>query len=157
MDDVTARICDFIETIGIPVRIEPIAHDTVLPGIDIRNGSLVLDPSKRYWPGDLLHEAGHIAVTAPELRATLCKVPSDGGEEMATIAWSYAASLAIGLDPATVFHDDGYHGNGAAFVEAFSNGQYFGVPLLQWWGMTAEKGKAGLKHAAFPHMHRWLR
>lgn len=157
MDDITARIVRFLKMIEISVALGPISHPTVLPGIDIRSGGLVLDTSQRYWPGDLLHEAGHIAVTAPECRSGLNLVESDGGEEMAAIAWSYAAAVAIGIDPVIVFHEDGYRGAGAAFAEAFAQRNYFGVPLLRYWGMTHEPKDTVPTALAFPAMVRWLR
>ena len=39
------------------------------------------------YPGDMLHEAGHLAVVPPERRLEMDKhAGDDGGEEMAAIA-----------------------------------------------------------------------
>jgi hypothetical protein len=38
------------------------------------------------------------------------KLESTPGEEMAAIAWSYAACVHLGLEPTVVFHSDGYKG-----------------------------------------------
>jgi hypothetical protein len=157
LDEITTRICTFLESIGIPVEIGPIAHETFLPGIAIRNGGLTLDPGQHHWPGDLLHEAGHIAVTAPELRAGLGEIAPDGGAEMAAIAWSYAAGMAIGIAPTAIFHDAGYRGGGAAYADAFASGRYFGVPLLQYWEMTTEPHWQSPGRSIYPAMDRWLR
>ena len=58
-----------------------------------------------------------------------------------------------------LFHDDGYKGGAAAMREAFADGRSGpGVPMLAWYGMTAEPhraAKAGIP--AFPAMQRWLR
>jgi hypothetical protein len=157
-DPDTVRILDFLAEIGIPVRQGTIDGESFLPGIEVRNGGLVIDPARRFFPGDLLHEAGHIACTDPAERPTLCEVQSDPGEEMAAIAWSYAAARAIGIDTRTLFHPDGYLGGSEALAVAFDNGTGPGPPMLQYYGMAAEPHQAeryGLP--AYPQMARWLR
>jgi len=74
-------------------------------------------------------------------------VSADPGEEMAAMAWSYAAALEIGMDPAIVFHSGGYLGGGANFMESYRRKPGIGVPMLQWFEMTED----------FPVMTRWLR
>jgi hypothetical protein len=147
-EPVAERIAGFLVRIGIPLRLE-LAGDGLLPGLTVRDGGIVADPERLLFPGDLLHEAGHIAVTDPAHRATLCEVSDDPGEEMAAIAWSWAAAAELGLEPQVVFHADGYRGGSATIVEAFASRRWFGVPLLACWGMTEE--------ATFPRMIRWLR
>jgi hypothetical protein len=147
-DGLAGRIAGFLAGIGIPVTMEP-AGDGLLPGLAVRGGGIVADPGRLLYPGDLLHEAGHIAVTDPALRPALCDVSDDPGEEMAAIAWSWAAAAELGLDPEVLFHADGYRGGSAAIIDGFSTGRWFGVPLLACWGMTEE--------AIFPRMIRWLR
>jgi hypothetical protein len=62
------------------------------------------------------------------------------------------------LDPAIVFHSDGYRGSAKALIENFTAGRTFGQPLLQCYGMTFEsRHAAGNGAAPFPHMLRWLR
>lgn len=157
-DPDTVRIVDFLAHIGIPVLPGEVPADTFLPGITVRNGGLIVDPARSFFPGDLLHEAGHLAVTEPGLRPTLQEVRDDPGEEMAAIAWSYAAARAIGLDPRVLFHGQGYRGEGDALAAAFDGGGGPGAPLLQYYGMTAEPRHAGaLGLPAYPEMARWLR
>jgi len=157
-DPDTTRILAFLEGIGIPVTRGRIEGDSFLPGIEVRDGGLVLDPARSFYPGDLLHEAGHIAVTDPADRPTLCAVRDDPGEEMAAIAWSYAAARAIGIDTQVLFHADGYKGGGAALAIAFDKGSGPGAPMLQFYGMTAEAHQAeALGLPAYPDMARWLR
>ncbi|MBB4098592.1 hypothetical protein [Sphingomonas kyeonggiensis] len=154
----TIRILVFLEEIGIPVSRGRIEGDSFLPGIEVRDGGLMLDSERAFYPGDLLHEAGHIAVTDPAERPTLSEVRDDPGEEMAAIAWSYAAARAIGIDTQVLFHADGYKGEGAALATAFDNGAGPGAPLLQFYGMTAEAHQAeALGLPAYPQMARWLR
>ena len=143
----TAKILDFIREAGIPVELGDLPGDTVLPGMTVSYGVLIVDPRTLVFPGDLLHDAGHIAVADPA--AGHEAVSSDPGEEMAAIAWSYAAALAIGIDPRIVFHDHGYRGGGDYIAENFAEGRTFGVPLLQFWGLTRDD--------LFPAMLRWRR
>jgi hypothetical protein len=157
-DPVIARIVPFLEQVGIPVIVEPVADDTLLPGATVRHGALVFDPANLPWPGDLLHEAGHIAVTDPAQRKALAEVSQDVSEEMAAMAWSYAAAVAIGIDPAIVFHEGGYQGGGANFLTSYAGDNGIGVPMLQYYGMTAEpRQAAALGREPFPAMTRWLR
>jgi hypothetical protein len=157
LDATAQQVITFIRAIGIPVHIGVISGDTFLPGIEIVNGSLLVDPSKLQYPGDLLHEAGHIAVAAPETRHTMNGNVGENNlmreaEEMMAIAWSYAACLYLDIDPHYVFHEHGYKGGGATIVNDFNEGRYFGVPVLQWLGLTQQTGKA-----AYPNMLKWMR
>lgn len=151
-------ITAFLDRIGIPYAFEPVEPGSFLPGVTVRHGALVFDPETIPYPGDLLHEAGHIAVTDPELRGKIEGVSDSPGEEMAAICWSYAAALELGIDPAVVFHPDGYQGGSASILANFANGQYFGVPLLDYYGMTAEAKWAETRGMEpYPKMARWLR
>ena len=40
-----------------------------MPGLTIVDGTLVVDAVRLAWPGDILHEAAHIALTPPSRRA----------------------------------------------------------------------------------------
>ena len=93
------------------------------------------------------------------LRAPLRLAPSPTpAEEMTSIAWSYAALRHLDLDPAIVFHDDGYKGEAVSLIENFTAGHYFGVPLLQLYGMAVEPSRAAETGVElYPHMLRWLR
>src|ERR1700761_4669970 len=100
----------FLERIGIPVVVEPLPENTCLPGMTVRYGKLIVDPDRLGYPGDLLHDAGHIAVLSPDQRDTLESMPEgDGAQELATIAWSYAAAVEIDITLETLFHEHGYH------------------------------------------------
>lgn len=157
-DPDTTRILAFLDRIGIPVTLGPIREDSFLPGVEVRNGGLVLDPARPFYPGDLLHEAGHIACTDPADRPTLCDVRDDPGEEMAAIAWSYAAARAIGIDTRILFHEAGYRGGGEALAIAFDDNRGPGSPMLQLYRMAAEPHQAEtLGLPAYPEMAKWLR
>ena len=156
-DPLTEALARFIRELGL--RIEPARLDepTLLPGVTVRGGTILVDEARLAWPGDLLHEAGHLAVTPPEAREDLPAVGDDPAEEMAAMAWSYAAARRLGIDPALVFHA-GYKGGGANLLPAFETGLGPGQPWLEWHGMTlGPKAAAAAGTEPFPRMLRWLR
>ncbi len=151
----TARIVDFLRGIGITVREGDLGDaEPFLPGIAVREGVLVFDPERLTWPGDLLHEAAHIAIAPPEARPLMTGEVEVPGLDLATIEkaavpWSYAAALHVGIDPALVFHEGGYRGMSAGLLRTFGFGVYPGLNLLVDAGMTTPQ--------LFPRMTRWLR
>lgn len=150
------RILPFLAEIGVPVHERPLPEATFLPGILIERGALVFDRT-RAEPGDLLHEAGHLAVMTPTERAAATGDLGTGpGEEMAAIAWSYAACCHLQLPAEVVFHSAGYRGGGQSLADNFKAGRYLGTPLLQWYGMTRERSD-GSDTPVYPRMGRWLR
>ncbi|HTU46002.1 MAG TPA: hypothetical protein VMF91_13115 [Bryobacteraceae bacterium] len=154
-----AQIGRFLESIGIAVRAGEVPEGSILPGIRIEDGGLVVDEARLLYPGDLLHEAGHLAVLTGECRAMQGPdAGADLGNEIGAMCWSYAAAVYLQLDPAVVFHPHGYRGASESYLENFREGRYPGVPLLQWMGLTAdEKNARELGVAPYPHMMRWLR
>jgi hypothetical protein len=156
-DPLTERLVAFVRGIGIEVRAAVLPEKTFLPGLDIRHGAILVDAERLAHPGDILHEAGHLAVTDP-LKRNEPNLSPTPAEEMTSIAWSYAALCHLTLDPAIVFHDDGYKGGATSIIENFTAGRYFGVPLLQLYGMAVEPRRAAETGAEpYPHMLRWLR
>jgi hypothetical protein len=160
---VTRKIADFLIEIGMEVRPRNIFGKSFLSGILIENGQLFVDEDRLTFPGDLLHEAGHLAVAPADIRNTLSdEVELPGFNinlvEAGAIAWSYAAALHLGLGPEIVFHDGGYKGKSGNLLLNFSVGVYVGVNLLEDAGMTKSPQNAGLSGTApYPAMIRWLR
>lgn len=153
------KIVSFLNSIGLRTSFAPVPVQSFLPGVELIANGLRIDLDQLSHPGDLLHEAGHLAVMDPHRRSSHTPVPtSDGGEEMAAIAWSYAAAVHLGIPAEVVFHEEGYKGAGKALCSNFAKGRSAGVPLLQWMGMTLEPGLAlSDSDAAFPRMKCWLR
>jgi len=146
---VTGRIIAFLSEIGLPVQSGAVPT-SFLPGIAIQGGVLVVDEDRLLYPGDLLHEAGHLALLPPEVRSGLHgDAGDDPGLEMGAIAWSYAAALHLEIDPAIVFHEAGYKGASRSILENFAGRRYVGVPILQWLGLTTRE--------AYPTMQVWVR
>ena len=152
-----ALIVAFLSEIGIEVRLEPLTENTILPGINVYHGTLVIDETKLKYPGDLLHEAGHIAVVPSDRRIRLHRnVGQRAHEEMLAIAWSYAAAVHLGLAADVVFHPEGYRGGSQSLIENFTSGHYFGVSTLAWLGMTNEPGRSKSTGSTYPRMRKWL-
>lgn len=155
------RIADFLREIGLEVRARQVPEGTFLPGIEVAEGRIAYDPATLRFPGDLLHEAGHLAVLAPDERV---RFGTDDEHldmqrvELRAIAWSHAAGVRLDLTPDVVFHAGGYGGRGAALAFTYANGVYPGAAALEELGLTATGERA---HAAgvdpYPQMLRWLR
>lgn len=145
---------NFLNSINVPVLEKKLPDDTFLPGLSVLGNSVLMDRSKLKYPGDLLHEAGHIAITEEEMRPFIgtAKMRADwptDGEEIATILWSYAASFFLNLDLRIVFHPNGYKENSEWLIEEFTNKNYMGLPLLEWMSLCDKE--------EFPKMKKWLR
>ena len=67
-DPLVARIAEFLLSIGLEVAAVNRLENTFLPGVAIQNGVLVIDEQRLLYPGDLLHEAGHLAMLPPSQR-----------------------------------------------------------------------------------------
>lgn len=150
---VAQQIAEFLAGIDIAIEAGPVGASAI-SGMTVANGRIVVDPGVPAWPGDLVHEAGHLAVSDPAQRSADA-MSDDGGLEMAAIAWSYAAALALGIEPEQVFHAEGYHGGGPHIAQQFAAGHTFGVPLLALWGLTSQRVDGDAP--AYPAMRGWLR
>ena len=156
-------IVAFLTEIGLPVREDKIPDETFLPGLCISNGTLLFDRTRLKWPGDLLHEAGHLAVTPAAQRHKLDDRLSGQEEapyagEIETTAWSFAAAAHLSLPLTELFHSGGYRGCGDRLVFTYSSGCYPGAAGLAHAGLTAigaDARAAGVP--PYPHMLRWLR
>jgi hypothetical protein len=153
----------FLTEIGIPVTERQVPEDAFLPGIEIQNGSIAIDREKLRHPGDILHEAGHLAVTPAEKRPTLSsehlgQEPGHQADEMMAIAWSYAACLHLGIDPLFVFHEEGYKGAVTSILNNLESRCFLGIHALQRLGLTFDEWSAASNGVApYPHMVHWLR
>lgn len=176
-------IVAFLNRVGVPVRVGTFGAEGFLPGVTVADGGLRVDPSHLVAAGDLLHEAGHIAVVPRDLRphlgndlqGSLAQAAARAGvadadldlvnrlgEPMA-IAWSYAALLAADLPVNCVFFPGSYNLFGAnpeALLHLLRSGNSFGVDGLARLGLTGNEGIHRLLFdnglPPFPQMTRWL-
>lgn len=160
----TGRIAEFLTSVGIevvPARLEE--GECLLPGIRVEGGRLLVDEAGLTYPGDLLHEAGHLAVAPGDVRPGLSGevvIPGadmDASEVHAT-AWAYAAVVHLGLDPKILFHGGGYRGKSEGLLFTYGVGVYPGAYGLQQFGMTATGAAAReMGVAPYPNMLKWIR
>lgn len=156
-------ILAFLDEIGVPVVERDLGEETFLPGLALGPDCIYADYPRLKYPGDLLHEAGHLCVTTGDQRRKIGTEeleqpwPTDG-EEIAAVLWSYAAALHIGIEPEVVFHPHGYKNESEWIVRNFREGNYIGLPFLEWAGLALGPQRAqaaGTK--PFPHMINWKR
>lgn len=181
--DWAVRCLDFVLSIGIPVM-EVRCVEGFLPAIRVEAGGLLVDPS-RCFPGDILHEAGHVATMPAQFRPLACgdlmaantamsawldanptlleQMPEDPvargclqcGEAEAT-AWQYAAAVAMGLPEEWIFPVDGYEGQGRATLHGLRTNCYLGINGLQTAGWTHVRMQIDSSLPVYPSMARWL-
>ncbi|SEK76542.1 hypothetical protein SAMN04488008_102120 [Maribacter orientalis] len=149
-----ARIVNFLNSIHISVVEKSLPKDTFLPGLRIEGGTILMDLEQLKYPGDLLHEAGHIATTEETSRPFIGtpKISADwptDGDEIAAILWSYAAANHLQLNLDIVFHPGGYKDDSEWLIEQFNSKNYMGLPLLEWMSLCTKE--------EFPKMNKWLR
>ncbi|MBK9452693.1 MAG: aspartyl/asparaginyl beta-hydroxylase domain-containing protein [Bacteroidetes bacterium] len=154
---------NFLDTIGIKWTFGKVPSTTFLPGLEVIAGTIVIDRSQLKYPGDILHEAGHIALLPSEKREMFSgnvaeTLPEHGGDEVGVILWSYAACLHLGLPVEYVIHDAGYHDGADWLRQQFAEGTFIGLPLLVWMGLCEDPAKEKLNGGnGFPEMLRWVR
>ncbi len=162
-DVLVRKLAGFLNGIGLEVIPGRVQGETFLPGIEVKDGRLLVDEPKLLFPGDLLHEAGHLAAMPGAMRKGLSGNLMESGADMAllevaAIAWSYAACLHLGIDPKVVFHPAGYHGKSAALLLGFSLGVYPGANQLQSAGLAATGAEARARGVPpYPHILKWVR
>ena len=153
-DEIIERIVVFLNAIAIQVVEKKLTNATFLPGLQIHGNTIYLDRDKLKYPGDMLHEAGHIAVAEEEIRPLIGTKTMHGnwptdGEEIAAILWSFAASKHLNLDLNVVFHPNGYKTDSQWLIDQFTAKNYVGLPLLEWMSLCTKD--------EFPKMRKWIR
>lgn len=162
-DSLTDSLADFLNGVGIEVAPARLDGGCFLPGIRVERGGLLVDEAELIYPGDLLHEAGHLAVAPSTLRPSLSGEVIIPGADMNAVevhatAWAYAAVTRLGIDAKVLFHEGGYDGKSRGLLFTYGCGVYPGAFGLQELGMTAVGELARrLGVAPYPHMLKWLR
>jgi hypothetical protein len=134
-------ILGFLDRVGIPYREKSLADGTFLPGVTIDAGAVHFDPATLAYPGDVLHEAGHIALTPADERPSLNQAvldaqPASESLEIGVLLWTFLAAKEIGIPVEMVFHAGGYKDGSTWLIEQFESGSAMGLPLLNWMGVT---------------------
>lgn len=181
-----AAAIDFVRSIGLSVT-EGIAQDVegaFVPGVRIVDGGLIVD-SATVFPGDVLHEAGHLAIIPAQFRplatGTLRQVfkamtqhlkdnptllggwPEDlvcrgilqSGEAEAA-AWQYAAAHQIGMPDEWLFPPESFNGESEDTLLRLKANQYFGINGLQAAGWTRVHAMGNPAKPQYPKLAFWL-
>ena len=157
------KILHFLKEIDINIIEKKLSPITFLPGLSLGPNCIEIDFERLLYPGDILHEAGHIAVTTAAERKLIGSdnMPKDWptpGDEIVAILWSYGACCYLQLPIEFVFHPNGYKNESNWLIENYTSGSFIGLPLLEWMGLTLGKEKAAeQKKDPFPAMVKWLR
>ncbi|MBO9199064.1 MULTISPECIES: hypothetical protein [Niastella] len=161
--DLLEQSVEFLNNIGIETSYRKIGNKSFLPGLLINKGTIIIDKDALEHPGDILHEAGHIAIVPAFERQGLSekgiiKRKNRESEEIMAIAWSYAACIYLSIDPFFVFHEQGYRGGRDFITDSCRDKNYIGLSMLENIGMTVNMKKAmRLNLTPYPHMIKWLR
>lgn len=161
-DELTHKITSFLMQIGVETISAKITEETFLPGILVKEGKLLVDEEKLEFPGDLLHEAGHLAVAPANLREKLSDevvLPDFNPDVLETqaILWSYAACVYLEIDPQIVFHKGGYKRKSESLLLNFKLGVFIGLNGLEENEMAFSAAKAAeMGVEPFPKMYKWL-
>lgn len=167
----------FLETVGVECIAGDVSPDSFLPGIEIQQGRLIFDAEQLASPGDLLHEAGHLAALPSQWRhqvsgdvdACLARLAVEHEPDtpiehtdLVPIAWSYTAALHAGIDPLQVFDAAGYGADAGGDIriicQQLQMGLFPGIAMLARAGLCSAPppfGDGG-DPAPYPHMKRWL-
>jgi hypothetical protein len=157
------RCIEFLNNIGIETTFRKISNKSFLPGLLINKGMIIIDKDVLEHPGDILHEAGHLAVVPAMDRPSLSEKgiinrKNRETEEIMAIAWSYAACMHLLIDPFFVFHEQGYRGGRDYITDSCRDKNYIGLSMLEKIGLTLnEKNARTLNIPSYPHMIKWLR
>jgi hypothetical protein len=176
----------FVRSIGLLVQeaTAEVLTGSFVPGVRIAAGGLVVDP-ENVFPGDVLHEAGHLAtipaVFRPEASGTLGAVsrrmqqhladhpeglaswPEDRlcrgilqcGDSEAT-AWQYAAAQHIGLPDTWLFPPGSFDGNAEETLMRLKWGRDMGINGLQAAGWTKVHAFGNPALPLYPQLAFWL-
>lgn len=152
-----------------------------LPKIEVILGGLVVD--SKCPVGDLLHEAGHLAIlpahiraqatgdlagiAAPLLLAVKSSVDPDSAAARAAIncgdseatAWAWAAGKHLGIPGHAIIESSAYDGDGATVRAMLAAGLYPGIHGLAAAGFCVTKPGDLELHTglpAYPRLAHWL-
>ena len=179
-----AQCAEFVRSIGIPVTFVEQPAGGFLPHVRVCQGGLRVDPAHAY-PGDILHEAAHVAVVPAKFRALadgdlrevnramqewlethgdglstypedpLCRAILQADEQEAT-AWQFAAAQHIGLPDRWLFPPGSYEGNGPELLQQLKGNAHMGIHGLQAANWTAVRASSAMGRPVFPKLARWL-
>lgn len=160
-NEMAKKMIDFVRSIGIEVKHGSVPDNPLIPGIRVQHGVMLIDENNLTYPGDILYQAGRIAILpATERDAYHGEDHKDNNWEaaqaMAAMCWAWAALTHLQIAPEVVFHNGGYKGQSTQIIQGYQSGAFMGLPIMQMYEMAYEPHQAtarGLQ--AFPFMYKW--
>ncbi len=180
------QVARFLRGIGIEVEDcrDGEAAKGFLPQVRIVEGRLVADLAQ-VFPGDVLHEAAHMAVIPAPFRQLahgtlkrandamhaylaehgdgltrypedpLCRAILQADENEAT-AWQYAAAVAMGLPEQWLFPEGSYSGDSENVLLSLKASTFMGIHGLQAAGWTCLRANPHRPVPVYPELAFWL-
>jgi len=174
-------VATFLNTIGL-VTIEEIGARGFVPGVNIREGVIAIDPTEAK-ASDLLHEAGHLA-TVPgcfrhffsgnvdsgqrrslealneieaEIDSPVFRAVMQCSDPEAT-AWAWAVGKYLGIREKDIIEDEDYNGEGEGIRTMLSLNSYVGINGLAHAGFCSirERSVAINGLPAYPKLAMWV-
>lgn len=178
---------EFIQSIGLPIEnvSEYLAPEsTFIPYVLIHEGGIKVCVDK-VFPGELLHESGHLAILPPQFRklangslsaafsaasdyleenpSGLMSYPEDAvaraciqcGEAEAQ-AWQYAAAKEFGMPNEWMFSDESLKSGADDVLFRLENNQHFGINGMRAAGWTELQRNPHTTIPVYPKLAFWL-
>lgn len=169
----------FLNHIGLPTAIvDETPKSSFMPHLFIRHGTL--EVTRDVLIGDLLHDAGHLAVIPGRLRhlmhgnlyrsfeaifEQIADLPHDHPEVVAMIhsddpaatAWAWACGVHLGIPHEDIITDASFGDAGADIRCMLSHHQYVGIHALQSSGFCAAHGMCHPTLPVFPQLQFWVK
>lgn len=180
-------ILEFLNRVGIPaiaVTGDEAVAKAFTPHVLIKNGTLEVDVD-HVFPGNILHEAGHLAIVPAPFRHLasgtlgavqkamgayfeanpggmmvypedpICRAIMQCSDTEAT-AWQFAAAQEVGLPDELLFPDDAFDGQGPENLQRLKANSYFGINGLQAAGWTRVRANPRSTVPVYPKLAFWL-
>ena len=182
----TMQVIESLRGLGVPIELSEAPREgTFISGVWIDRGVLYVHLDSLVAPGDLFHEAGHLAIVPPAFRQYITPGNLEESEfwtkmsefmqlgglgrypecpvaralmqcsETEAMAWSYAAAVEIGYPPLKVFFFDDVE-----LEEQPYEGD--GEAITMAFSMKSHFGVNGMHHAKmcnmreYPKMLKWM-
>nr|WP_011923218.1 hypothetical protein [Pseudomonas fluorescens]CAM96443.1 hypothetical protein pQBR0411 [Pseudomonas fluorescens SBW25] len=178
MDNYLTRTMDFLNEVGITVRLVPGATGFA-QHCEISAGSINVDPRCR--ASALLHEAGHLATVPEQFRhlfsgnvgagqravfnavsgidvfpgSPLDRAVVQIGDGEAT-AWGWAAGIQIGIPEFRIIRNDEYSGEGSLIRLGLKTNNYLGINGLAHAGFCKVKAHHPSDLPVYPCLAYWV-
>lgn len=171
-------VASFLNDIGLEARmVDQLGAPSFLKDVCIDHGTLQF--TENALVGDLLHDAGHLAVIPARFRiqmhGNLYKSfreilknldhmdPEDpeavallNGDDLAATAWGWACGRHLDIDPQVIITPESFGHEGDHIRRMLSMNSYFGIQALQATGFCLARDLCVSGRSVFPKLNFWL-